>query len=174
MSPLERLQRVKAHYPDICTFSKFDPTLFREVSRQVADLPEISIIQYQTELLNYVALSLVLKDKKFQSYVFMNAYELLDIYLGNKEEFSCISDITASLAIVYLGYSEFENKRQSDVIEQFIDIQRVNHRAFHLLFRGSSIESKYPTTASHVKSLGYPIITIKTSSKVLNQDADEI
>lgn len=164
-----KFQKLKAHYPDLCRIESFNKDKFWEVYGLVTDKP-FEIIQYSGELLNYIALAKLIKDGKYQSYMFMNAYELIDIYLGNKEEIKCISDIEASLVIVYLGYSEFENKRQSDVIEQLFEIQRINRRKMWVLYRGTTMDSKYPKVVDLFRMHGYPVTQVK---KVVNPEGED-
>lgn len=155
-----KLNKLRAHYPDICRFDSFDKDRLKSILSQVTD-NKFEIVQFTGEDLNYVALAKIIKDGTFQSYMFINAYELIDIYLGNKEEIKCISDIEVSLIIVYLGYSEFENKRQSDVIEQVFEIQRVWRRKMWVLYRGTGFDKKYPRIVDLYRSHAYPVTVIK-------------
>ena len=159
----DRFVRLKAHYPDIVRFENFDVKKLMKVYDQLKEVKDFAIVQYQEDMLNYVAMALVLLNGKYESYVFMNAYELIDIYLGNKEEFKCLSDIECQMAIVYMGYNEFENKRQADVLEQLMQLQRVEKKKFYLLYRGTAVEAKYPTVATLFKDYKYPIVTLSNS-----------
>lgn len=171
MDKLElKMRKLRARYPDICQISNFDKDKFMQCLSQVTDKP-FEIIQFSGELLNYIALAKVIKDGNYQSYMFMNAYELIDIYLGNKSDLKCISDIEATLVIVYLGYSEFENKRQCDVMEQLFEMQRVHRRKFWVLYRGSSIESKYQRLVDAFKAQGYPVT--KISDRVVSSVGED-
>ncbi|HEC65958.1 MAG TPA: hypothetical protein ENI23_11755 [bacterium] len=55
-----------------------------------------------------------------KDWITFNAYELIEIYLGKCEEYNSIFDLNASYAIITYGNEEFENKRQWDVINQYI------------------------------------------------------
>ena len=159
-TPRDKMMRLRAHYPDIVRFNGFKLDKLQSVFTQLGDIGDFGIIQYDEDLLNYVATALLLKIGKFESYIFMNAYELIDIYLGNKEEFRCISDIDCRTAIIYLGYSEFENKRQADVLEQLFEFQRVEKKRCYILFKGSSMETRYSSVVSLFKGYGFPVIKL--------------
>lgn len=168
-----KIRKLKAHYPDICRIDNFNKDIFKEVLDRVTDR-DFELIQFSGELLNYIAMAKVIKSQRYQSYMFINAYELIDIYLGNKEEIKCISDIEVSLAIVYMGYSEFENKRQLDVLEQLFEQQRVNRRKLWILYRGNSIESKYSRLVDTFKMHEYPVTRIGARSITVSGEEEEI
>lgn len=50
----------------------------------------------------------------------INAYELIEIYLGHIEDVATIFQLNTPYVIMTYGNEEFENKRQWDIINQFV------------------------------------------------------
>lgn len=75
----------------------------------------------------------------------MSVYRLIDIYLGADKLYESILGIRSPYLLLYMGYSEFENKRQGDAIMQIIDEYKVMGRSVWLYYKGSEQElvSKY-------------------------------
>lgn len=91
--------------------------------------------------------------KKVQ-YEVMNAYRLIDIYLGNDPLYKSVSAIECKYLLIYLGYNEFENKRQGDIIDQVMSLRKTEGKYTWLFYRGTkSAYSNYKIKCSNVYSL---------------------
>ena len=104
--------------------------------------------------------------KGFVSYKFMSAYSLLDIYLGNNEDYKTILDISADVVCLYLGYGEFENKRQDDVIVQLMSyLEQFKHHVW-LYFKGSmnELKSNHSELCRYLESSNGVIVDMNHSS----------
>jgi len=57
-----------------------------------------------------------------RSFEVLNAYELIEIFLGHMaERYQSVLEIRAPLLIILFGYAEMENRRQEDLILQVLD-----------------------------------------------------
>jgi hypothetical protein len=65
----------------------------------------------------------LLKSGVSRSYRYLNAYELIDIYLGNHPDYRALLSISADIVVIDYGFDEFENKRQEDALNQVISNQ---------------------------------------------------
>lgn len=79
---------------------------------------------------------LLLKKGMGRSYLYFNSYEFLDIYLGHHPEYTSLLAMSADILIVDYGFSEFENKRQADSINQVLCHQLKKNKLFWLFSLG--------------------------------------
>lgn len=153
MSNKDKFYKLLAYYPEIVRIKKFDKERFNNVLQKLGDInvEQSLYIRYNSNIdLKYTALALILKLKSFESLKFMNAYELLDIYLGNSEEFKSILDIPQKIIIVYFSGTEFENKRQADIIIQLGEYMSVSNRYLWVL-SSVNLEQKYGLLYNWIK-----------------------
>lgn len=125
------------------------------------------------------------------SFKMMNAYGLIEILLGlSREEdaYTAISQLEHRVVALYLGYSEMENRRQSDVIEQLFSlsstrgpIRRVSSeyetshlvgQAVWLFFKGSlsHMTKQYPNVLGLAKDLGYSIVDLNVACSTTEEE----
>lgn len=111
--------------------------------------------------------------KGFVDYKLMSAYSLLDIYLGNSEEIKTVMDVSSSVVCLYLGYGEFENKRQSDVVIQLINNQVMQGKTVWVYCKLSSIDrcnEKYPGLVTFFKNMKYGIVPSEGAVRKLSDE----
>lgn len=90
----------------------------------------------------------------------MNAYELIEIYLGHNEEIKSIFDLRSDILILMYGYGEFENARQSDILVQTIENRKSFNCVTCLINRGREIPNKLNSVKSVMESLKYSFIKL--------------
>ena len=132
-SPKLKFLKFISRYPEIETRLKSRPL----------DGNDIELIKYVVNLLNtkyngeqikrpiifthtgdswhLIMIALLIYGKRLITCTTLNAYELINIYLDKNEDYQSINQINTDLSFIYLGYSEFDNKRQSDIIVQLFD-----------------------------------------------------
>lgn len=170
-NPILKVKKFKRMYPRLFT-SNIDSLKLKEVREELSSIatPYSNVmVCHSEEIMNYVIINLILKMDSYEDVLIMNGYELLDIYLGNNEDVKSIFDVTAKVICLYLGYSEFENKRQSDIIEQLCEQQRVRGNYVWLIYKGRNVDEKYP----RLKDMFNKRVNIFKSKKIQNQTEDE-
>lgn len=165
----DKLMRLKAKFPQIIT-KDLDMQVVKEIYSKLQS-KSFSLISYTRDYMKESILALILKQseitKEFPSNIsIMNAYELIEIYLGHVEEITSVFQISPNTLIIYLGYSEFENKRQSDILEQVFENQRVQNKRFHVVYKGRTLTERYPKLVELFKQHGEVISYTKESKDV--------
>jgi hypothetical protein len=100
--------------------------------------------------------------KGFVNFRFLSAYTLLDIYLGNHEDFKSVMDISCDVLCLYLGYGEFENKRQVDVIVQVINNLVMEGKTVWLYCKVPSLDIcnlKFPGLVQFFTNSGFTVVS---------------
>lgn len=161
VTPELKLKRFVSRYPEIFRSKKFDLAKYKKVYNEISEVRDFQAIIYDNDVMNYVLMALLMRFGKYSDVLIINAYTLLDIYLGKNDDWKSIEDIENKIVCVYLGYSEFENRRQSDIIEQLIEQQRVRGNKLWLLYKGRDIKEKYPKIIPLIESLEGLVIWLK-------------
>lgn len=89
------------------------------------------------DILRPLLLRLFVEKGQFTDYRLMNAYSLIEIYLGHNDDITSIEQLESNHIVLYLGFSEFENKRQADIIMQLIEQQLLRRGTLWLIYKGS-------------------------------------
>ena len=159
---IEKFYKLKAFYPEIMSIRNFSLEKFKTIYDKVKDIESDNslCVKYENNNeLKYVALSLILRLKKFKSVKFLNAYELIDIYLGNVEEYKTIFDLKQDIILVYFTGTEFENRRQDDIVIQLGENLLTNNRHLWILTT-VNIQQKYPALHEWLKQNEIETITL--------------
>lgn len=90
----------------------------------------------------------------------MNAYELIEIYLGNLESYKSIFELKMDILVLMYGYSEFENRRQSDIILQTMENRRRLGLQTWFVNLGKEIPAKLSKVASYMQSSNYEVVNL--------------
>lgn len=169
-----KVKRFFARFPELFRGKDFTLATLKDVVSQLEGkvTSKYLIVKYEKDLMRYVVTALMMMTG-YKPIKIMNAYNLIDVLVGNSEEYSCISDIEGDIICVYLGYSEMENKRQSDVIEQLLEKQVMSGKSFWLLYKGNDFNSKYSRVQNLVTEIKGNIIQIRSGvCGTNNQDVD--
>ena len=169
-TPQFKIKRFIAKYPEIFQSKSFDVKTFKSVYEQIPQSADFVVVSYDRDLMNYSLMSLLFRNSAYEDTLVINAYTLLEIYLGKSEDWVSISDIENKIVCVYLGYSEFENRRQSDIIEQLIEQQRVHNKKFWLFYKGSDIKEKYPKLIPLIEANGGLIYKLSFAKSVQEEE----
>lgn len=115
-----------------------------------SDIPQAKI--------NGILAALLLANSPLPSYLALNVYELLEIYLGNDPRFSSVLHLKMDRLILMRGYNEFENKRQMDIILQTHD----NRRRYGKLtwYVKVGLPDSLPQLIQYLKTEGYEAFVI--------------
>ena len=177
-----RMKRVRAHYPDLFPLTT-GRVLKQEAQATITETLGGEVLNrnfavFCTEdLLKPVMLYALLSLGKFVSYQMMSGYRLLDICLGKDEEYASIANIHADLTILYMGFSEFDNRRQSDVLEQYVEQQAVRSRLTWLYYRGTKqgLRTKYPRFYQTLEDRNFKLFELDAvaSASTSTSDAEE-
>lgn len=154
--PSYKVKKFIRKYPMLFRGKTIDKDVLKKVYSQIENIEDLHFISYSKDLLSYVAMTLLIKHGKYDDIAIMNAYRLLDIFLGNDEIYKSILDLDNKIVILYLGYSECENKRQGDVICQLVEYQRVRGNKTWILYKGNqnTFSSKYPNLQTVLEENG--------------------
>lgn len=173
----EKLSNLIRRYPSIFLNRPMVKEDFVKVFDCIKDnYSDQLVVQYSEEVIQYVFLSLVILSKVKGNVIVDSAFRLVDIYLGHDEDFQSISDFSGNNICLYLGYSEMENKRQEDFINQLAEYQIMQNRKFWLLYRGKGIETKYKEIARVFKDkiVTVNLTGIKSSVSSKSKKTDEL
>lgn len=165
-TPELRVKRFKSRYPELFQNKNFDLEALKAVYNQIPEVRDFMLITYPKDCMGYSIMTLFMRLGRYEDALIINAYTLLDIYLGKSEDYQSISDIENRVVCVYLGYSEFENRRQSDIIEQLMEQQRVHGGKFWLLYKGTDIREKYPKLTPLIEDNQGLVVHLKFKSNV--------
>lgn len=148
-TPQMKVKRFFNRYPDVSR----DMTLesLQEVYGKITSTGPLVLVSYRGELRSQVLASLLMRNHKYDNLLVLNAYSLIDIYLGNNDDCKSLLEIDRDIVCIYAGYNEFENKRTQDVILQLADQQMVRNKKFWFLYRGSDLREKYALVYRYFK-----------------------
>jgi hypothetical protein len=157
-----------------------------------------SLIVSPKDWMKPVFLYALLSLKEEHPFYLMNAYHLLDIFLGHaEEEYEAISEIEHRTVGIYWGYSEMENRRQSDMIEQFMSLSATrgpvrkieeagvfstSGQATWLFYKGSmsALKAKFPRVVALAGELGFSVVdfggggvSVPTANEKTSSDYEE-
>lgn len=138
LSPEQQLKRMKIYYGKLLPLDTNKEELLK-LSDKVKDFnfkQTLTIISSKDIYKSVFYLGLRSLGKKV-NYEVMNAYRLIDIYLGNDPVYKSVSAIENKYLLLYLGYNEFENKRQGDIIDQVMSLRRTENKYTWLFYRGN-------------------------------------
>ena len=109
----------------------------------------------------------------FVDYEIISSYSLVEIFLGKVEDVQSVLDINPEVLLVYMGYGEMENKRQTDLLIQVMNNQVLLRKKMFLYVRStlSAFKSKFMELYQFCVKNDYPVVDL--SSKV-GGSSDEI
>lgn len=165
-------KRMEAMFPELFPLGLAGPEghkTLKVVKKRLenVDFSKGAVIVSQRDLMKPVFLYAFLSLGENPHHIILNAFRLLEIYLRSDPEFVTVSELTHRVIAVYLGYSEFENKRQTDVIEQLMDMCAVRSQILWLFIKGgvSSVTAKYGGVIALAKSLGLEMVDMSSVSE---------
>lgn len=171
-TPEQQKRRLELNYPQLFPLNADTRDLTMVVNNlKGKDFTKFSLVISPYDWMRPTFLYMFMSLGKYVSSKICNAYEFLDIYLGNSEEYQSIAEIEVDVIATYLGYGEFENKRQEDILLQLINYQKARNKNFWLFFKGSEHQfaARYPALYALFKE--YNIIEMsKSKSGVISED----
>lgn len=165
------IKRFRSHYRDL-----FPSEMTPDCKRFLNTIPKeavkpvliINPNDYMKQAFAYLFLN-----KGFVSYKVMSAYSLLDVYLGNSEDYQTVLDISPDVLCLYLGYGEFENKRQVDIVVQTIHNQVLQGKTVWIYCKLPSVDKvseKFPGLVQFFNSSGYPVVCKQQGIRKLSDE----
>ena len=172
---LEKFRRLFKRYPEVFRGKNFKFDEFKQVYEQTNGYSDLTVFYYDKDIIHYIIAALVMKEKKYLDINFMNAYQLIDIYLGNIEELPCLSVITNDVIAIYDGVG-MPNKQKGNILIQVIEQQRMAGRKFWLFYKGnaSRLNSMYPEVMEIIKDDNFSVIEYHQMSKRRLDDEEDI
>lgn len=162
-----KLKRLKTHYSDLFPLNipfEDKKEVLSFIKEEFRDLNFNSnyIVFCNKDILKPLILFGFIKLGGFQDYIMMNTYRLLDITLGKDMDYETIGQVYADYSILYSGYREFNNKRQSDVVEQYIEQMIMRGKKVWMYHKGSkqNFNRRYGGTLKLIKERGFEIINL--------------
>lgn len=113
----------------------------KELDVSMVDFTKDCFVVSLKDLYREVFVLGLLSLKKKKSYRVMSAYRLLDIMLEHDLVYHSVAHINEDILMLTLGYDEMENKRQTDIINQTINIRRMRGKHTWIFFKGSMYEA---------------------------------
>lgn len=177
----DRFRRLINKYPEVYKGKSLDISVLKSVYESIGEYSNFKAVIYQKDILQYAITALIMKYGKYPDLNLMNAYELIDIYLGHSEYYSCISEIRSDLVVIYDGYGGIPNKQKGNMIVQLIEQQRMKGKKFWFLYKGTSkdLKSTYPEVYEILEENKFDIVepSVYNSSKKVRtitvQEGDE-
>ncbi len=90
----------------------------------------------------------------------INAYDLLEIYLGHVEDFKSIFELGEPHIIITHGNQEFVNRRQWDIINQFCAWRNLSHRRTMIFGLGQRSYTEFKAKFAPDLMRGFQIIML--------------
>lgn len=113
----------------------------------------------QTANHNAVITYFLLKEGR-QNYIVFSSYQIIDIYLGNVEEYNSLSNITSPVVIVSAREAEMENKQRWSLLYQLAMIRVLRKQGLTI------ITEKFPMDLNVFKTLGFETISVASNLRV--------
>lgn len=160
----EKFKRLVKRYPEVFRGKKFDSKEFLQVIEQTKDYGDLTVFYYDKDIIHYIVAAIVMKEGRYLDINMMSAYTLIDIYLGNIEEYTCLSVLDNEVIAIYDG-AGIPNKQKGNIIAQVIDQQRMAGRKFWLFYKGSAqmLNSMYPEVMDMIKSNNFHSVVYNLS-----------
>lgn len=143
ITPEERVKRFFFKYRDIFT-QKLKKEEFKWAMAHVNHEAKNELVQFEGITLYPLLAAYLVKQGTFKNVQVLNAYKLIEIYLDKDETWKTVSDIECDILVITLGYAEFPNKQQGNIICQAIEQQVSRGGKFWLFSRGANGLSNYP------------------------------
>jgi hypothetical protein len=113
--------------------------------------------------MNPTFLAGLLSLETYHSYKKFSGQQLLDIWLGNDEQYKSLSHVHAQVILLYLGFAEMKNACQSDVVEHLmISSSGDADSRVWLYYKGSRADllQTYPRLLTRANELGYDVLEL--------------
>ena len=167
MADLDKFNRLIKRYPEVFRDKSFNYETFKRVFEKTEVDSNLTVCYIDQDIIHYIVMAMVMKSGRYLDINFVSAYELIDIYLGNVEDVSCLTALTNEVIAVYDGVG-MPNKQKGNIIAQVADQQRMAGRKFWLFYKGnkSKLKAMYPEVAEVIdncnfKELNYISATAK-------------
>lgn len=156
MTSVEKLKRFLFKYRDLF-HPPFKKGEIKYALEKIATTPvsPIECIEFQGMGYEPILLAKLISLGEFKNVQLLNAYKLIEIYLDKDEEWKSVSDIECDILVVTLGFAEFPNKQQGNIICQAIEQQIVRKKGFWLIVRGYGTLSSYPEVVRCLEERGF-------------------
>jgi len=162
-----RIKRFRAHYSELFP-AEMDTRCktFLKKSLESIDLKKPVLIVNPNDFMRQSFIFMFMR-LGFVDYKFLSAYTLLDIYLGNNEDLKSVLDVNSDVVCLYLGYGEFENKRQIDVIIQLVNNLTIQGKTVWVYCRATNqgAEAKFPGLIKFFTDMKYTVVSQISSSR---------
>lgn len=92
------------------------------------DTPSSKVIGFSSsrDIFREACAFYLMHNKLLQPVSVLHVYELIDIFMGNFKGMKTMFEFTPPSVIILLGYSNFNNRRTADVINQYIAFRRTD------------------------------------------------
>lgn len=139
------MKRYKARYPmvfPILDTKENTIKLVKYFEENKIDLnrPNRILFKSKKDHASAVCLAILLSLKKFPSLVYMNSYDLVDIYLQKHEVYESLSSVKSDIFFMTRGYGELPNVQQMNMINYMINQYRAKTVFFYLKGRDTELE----------------------------------
>lgn len=127
-------------------------SLLKEVDEKIPkNVANIATITYSdSDMFRYSFLSLVLRESRLTQVSKINCYELVDTFLGNKEDKHSMFDFSAPVLVIESDGTEMANVRLPEFIIQVMGIQKSQGNKCYFLCKKSPIRD-YTQVYSYVE-----------------------
>lgn len=174
----QKIKRLTTKYKELfpVNASKEDLTIIKtkmaDNVEKKGDFDRVALIISPYDWLRPSFLYMFMSLGKYRSNFIANGYDFLDIYLGNNEEIPSTSSINVDVIATYLGYGEFENKRQDDILFQIANSQLSKNGIFWLYFKGTEqlFSAKYPMLYGLLKERVVNLTKQTSSTRSVRED----
>lgn len=143
ITPQSKLQRFLFRYRDIFTHPMSKDEFLYSV-RSVKEPIKNGVVYFEGMSTEPLLAAHLMQVGEFKNVQLLNAYKLIEIYLDKDEEWESISDIQCQILVITLGFAEFPNKQQGNIICQAIEQQISRGGQFWLFVRGMNGLANYP------------------------------
>ncbi len=115
----------------------------------------------------YTVLAMYFINNSVLNFRLFNVYELIEIFLNKHPDFKSLFEIQARYLVLMMGWNEFENRRQEDVILQMLDICKVRGVSVMFCVKESVSESNFPNVFRYMRENNFKFVETSIKSKKL-------
>lgn len=169
----DKFRRLIRRYPEVFRGKRFDKEEFKRVFDKTQGYGNLTVFYYDKDIIHYIIASIVIRESRYMDINFMNAYQLIDIYLGKVEEVPCLSIINNEVVAVYDGVG-MPNKQKGNILIQIIEQQRMAGKKFWLFYKGTpaKLSSMYPEVMEILRDDNFTVVSFNglNRSSVVEED----
>lgn len=171
----DKLKRVLHKYPEVFRGKELKMDKLREIYDQIEYGPRVCFTM-DRDVMQYVVLSMIMKDGKYQDMSVFSVYELVDIFLGHNEGFLSLGDIRNDVVILYDGFGGMPNKQKGNMVVQIMEQQRVRGGKVWFFFKGKleQLKSEFPEVIQYMDENQFRVEDIRLKAKKSQDNWEEM